>query len=79
LSKATPTETAKALHELLRREPTKIKVDGINPTYAALIPQIQKSFLSEDVDAMQPHVRAVAARAITFTSRAAATPPMVWS
>ena len=49
----------KELHDLLYKEPTKIKVDGINLTYAGLIPQIQKSFLSKDVDAMQPHIRAL--------------------
>jgi excinuclease ABC A subunit len=56
------------LHDLLYREPTKIKVDGINLTYAGLIPQIQKSFLAKDVDAMQPHVRAFVERAVTFTT-----------
>ena len=56
------------LHDLLHKEPTKIKVDGINLTYAGLIPQIQKSFLSKDVDAMQPHIRAFVERAITFTT-----------
>ena len=56
------------LHDLLHREPTKIKVDGINLTYAGLIPQIQKSFLSKDVDAMQPHIRAFVERAVTFTT-----------
>jgi excinuclease UvrABC ATPase subunit len=55
-------------HDLLYREPTKIKVDGINLTYAGLIPQIQKSFLSKDVDALQPHVRAFVERAVTFTT-----------
>ncbi|GAA4456551.1 ATP-binding cassette domain-containing protein [Phytohabitans houttuyneae] len=58
----------KELHDLLYREPTKIKVDGINLTYSGLIPQIQKSFLSKDVDAMQPHIRAFVERAITFTT-----------
>ena len=58
----------KELHDLLYREPTKIKVEGINLTYSGLIPQIQKSFLSKDVDAMQPHIRAFVERAITFTS-----------
>ena len=48
-------------------EPTKIKVDGINLTYAGLIPTIQRSFLSKDVEAMQPHIRAFVERAITFT------------
>jgi excinuclease ABC A subunit len=56
------------LHDLLYREPTKIKVDGINLTYSGLIPQIQKSFLAKDVDAMQPHVRAFVERAVTFTT-----------
>lgn len=57
----------KELHDLLYKEATKIKVDGINLTYAGLIPQIQKSFLSKDVDAMQPHIRAFVERAVTFT------------
>src|SRR5687767_8375131 len=60
--------TKKELHDLLHKEPTKIKVDGINLTYAGLIPQIQKSFLSRDVDALQPHVRAFVDRAVTFTT-----------
>ncbi|MGH2825280.1 MAG: excinuclease ABC subunit UvrA, partial [Thermoleophilaceae bacterium] len=59
--------TKKELHDLLHREPTKIKVDGINLTYAGLIPQIQKSFLSKDVDALQPHIRAFVERAVKFT------------
>ncbi|GAB3839214.1 excinuclease ABC subunit UvrA [Micromonospora andamanensis] len=59
--------TKKELHDLLHKEPTKIKVDGINLTYAGLIPQIQKSFLSKDVEAMQPHIRAFVERAVTFT------------
>ncbi|MEO7571543.1 MAG: excinuclease ABC subunit UvrA, partial [Acidimicrobiales bacterium] len=60
--------TKKELHDLLHKEPTKIKVDGINLTYAGLVPQIQKSFLSKDVDAMQPHVRAFVERVVTFTT-----------
>ncbi|GGK18554.1 excinuclease ABC subunit A [Pilimelia terevasa] len=59
--------TKKELHDLLHREPTKIKVDGINLTYTGLIPQIQKSFLAKDVDAMQPHIRAFVERVVTFT------------
>jgi excinuclease UvrABC ATPase subunit len=58
----------KELHDLLHKEPTKIKVEGINLTYAGLIPQIQKSFLSKDVDALQPHVRAFVERAVVFTT-----------
>ncbi|QYG92941.1 excinuclease ABC subunit UvrA [Iamia sp. SCSIO 61187] len=60
--------TKRELHDLLHREPTKIKVEGINLTYSGLIPQIQKSFLSKDVDAMQPHIRAFVERVVTFTT-----------
>jgi excinuclease UvrABC ATPase subunit len=60
--------TKKELQDLLHREPTKIKVDGINLTYTGLIPQIQKSFLSKDVEALQPHIRAFVERAVTFTT-----------
>ena len=60
--------TKRELHDLLYKEPTKIKVEGINLTYEGLIPQIQKSFLSKDVDAMQPHIRAFVERAVTFTT-----------
>lgn len=56
------------LHDLLYKEPTKIKVEGTNLTYAGLIPQIQKSFLSKDVDALQPHIRAFVERTVTFTT-----------
>jgi excinuclease ABC A subunit len=58
----------KELHDLLHKEPTKIKVDGINLTYTGLIPTIQKSMLSKDVDAMQPHIRTFVERAVTFTT-----------
>ena len=60
--------TKKELHDLLHRGPTKIKVEGINLTYEGLIPRIQKSVLSKDVDALQPHVRAFVERAVTFTT-----------
>jgi len=60
--------TKKELDALLRMEPTKIKVDGINLTYQGLIPQVQKSFLAKDVDAMQPHIRAFVERAVTFST-----------
>ncbi|MGH3099945.1 MAG: excinuclease ABC subunit UvrA, partial [Thermoleophilia bacterium] len=55
-------------HDLLYKEPTKIKVEGINLTYAGLIPSIQRSMLSKDVDAMQPHIRAFVERAVVFTT-----------
>jgi excinuclease UvrABC ATPase subunit len=59
--------TKRELHDLLYKEPTKIKVEGINLTYEGLIPKIQKSMLSKDVDALQPHIRAFVERAVTFT------------
>ncbi|TFC91206.1 MULTISPECIES: excinuclease ABC subunit UvrA [Cryobacterium] len=58
--------TSKELDDLLYKESTKIKIDGINLTYLGLIPQMQKSFLAKDVDALQPHIRAFVQRAVTF-------------
>jgi excinuclease UvrABC ATPase subunit len=60
--------TERELHDLLHKEPTKIKVEGINLTYEGLIPKIQKSFLAKDKEAMQPHIRAFVERAVTFTT-----------
>ncbi len=59
--------TKAELHDLLYKEPTKIKVDNINLTYEGLIPKIQKSFLAKDKEALQPHIRAFVDRAMTFT------------
>jgi excinuclease UvrABC ATPase subunit len=58
----------KDLQKLLHGEPTKIKVEGVNLTYEGLIPKIQKSILSKDREAMQPHIRAFVDRAVTFTT-----------
>ena len=60
--------TKRELHDLLHKEPTKIKVDGINLTYEGLIPKLQKSMLSKDPGALQPHIRAFVERAVTFTT-----------
>jgi excinuclease UvrABC ATPase subunit len=60
--------TKKELHDLLYKEATKVKIEGINLTYLGLIPQIQKSYLSKDVDSLQPHIRAFVERAVTFTT-----------
>ncbi len=60
--------TKKELNDLLYREPTRVKVDGVNLTYEGVISKIQKSMLSKDVDSLQPHVRAFVERAITFTT-----------
>jgi excinuclease UvrABC ATPase subunit len=60
--------TKNELHDFLYREPTKVRVKGVNLTYEGLIPKVQKSFLSKDKEAMQPHVRAFVERAVTFTA-----------
>src|SRR6201991_355006 len=60
--------TKRELHDLLYKEPTKIKIEGINLTYSGLVPSIQKSFLSKDVDALQPHIRAFVERVATFST-----------
>ncbi len=59
--------TKQERHDFLYKEPTKVKVMGANLTYEGLVPKIQKSMLSKDVDAMQPHIRAFVERAVTFT------------
>lgn len=60
--------TERELHDFLHHEPTKVKVGDINMTYEGLIPKVQKSFLSKDREAMQPHIRAFVDRAVTFTT-----------
>ncbi|MGC4931671.1 ATP-binding cassette domain-containing protein [Streptomyces sp. DT117] len=60
--------TKKEMQDFLYREPTKVKVEGVNLTFEGLIPKIQKSFLSKDKEAMQPHIRAFVERAVTFTT-----------
>ncbi len=65
--KAIRKYTQKERNDLLYKEATRIKVDGINLTYEGLIPRIQKSFLSKDIDALQPHIRAFVERAVTFS------------
>ncbi|MER5631242.1 excinuclease ABC subunit UvrA [Streptomyces nitrosporeus] len=60
--------TEQEMRDFLHREPTKVKVEGVNLTYEGLIPKIQKSFLSKDKEAMQPHIRAFVERAVAFTT-----------
>jgi excinuclease UvrABC ATPase subunit len=60
--------TKKEREDFLYKEPTKVKFQNMNLTYEGLIPRLQKSFLSKDVDAMQPHIRAFVDRAVTFTA-----------
>ncbi|MFB7595691.1 ATP-binding cassette domain-containing protein [Streptomyces sp. NPDC056160] len=60
--------TATELHDFLHREPTRMKIAGINMTYEGLVPRIQKSMLAKDKEGMQPHIREFVDRAVTFTS-----------
>src|SRR3954454_22023183 len=59
--------TKRELHDLLYKEPTKIKVEGINVTYEGLIPKIQGSMLAKDPESMQPHIRAFVERVVAFS------------
>ncbi|KJK46510.1 daunorubicin resistance protein DrrC [Lentzea aerocolonigenes] len=58
--------TKRELHDFLYKDPVKVKVNGINLTYEGLIPKLQKSMLSKDREALQPHIRAFVDRAATF-------------
>jgi excinuclease UvrABC ATPase subunit len=60
--------SATELHDFLYKEPIKVKINGINLTYEGLVARVQKSFLSKDVDALQPHIRAFVNRAATFSA-----------
>lgn len=60
--------TAQERHDFLYKEPTKVKYSGANMTYEGLVPRIQKSFLSKDVESLQPHIKAFVDRAVTFTA-----------
>ena len=68
MDKPVGTFTAKQLQKLLYGQPEKIKVEGVNLTYEGVLTKIQKSMLSKDLDAMQPHVRRFVERAVTFTT-----------
>ncbi|MEE2045871.1 excinuclease ABC subunit UvrA, partial [Nocardiopsis tropica] len=60
--------TEREMRDFLHRDPVKVKVEGVNLTYEGLIPKVRKSFLSKDVDSLQPHVRAFVERAVTFAA-----------
>ena len=60
--------TKRELRDFLQHEPVRMKIEGINMTYEGLIPRVQKSMLSKDKEAMQPHIRAFVDRAVTFTT-----------
>jgi excinuclease UvrABC ATPase subunit len=60
--------TKKEREDFLYSKQRKVKLQNINLTYEGLVPRIQKSFLSKDVEAMQPHIRAFVERAVTFST-----------
>src|SRR6476469_5723532 len=68
MDKPVGTFTQKQLQKLLYGEPERIKVDGVNLTYEGVLTKVQKSMLSKDLEAMQPHVRRFVERAVTFTT-----------
>src|SRR3712207_2497752 len=68
LDKPIGQYTKKEMADLLYKEPTKVKVEGVNLTYEGVIPKVQKSMLSKDVEALQPHVRRFVERVVTFTT-----------
>jgi excinuclease UvrABC ATPase subunit len=68
LDKPIGTYTKKEMADLLYKEPTKIKVEGVNLTYEGVIPKVQKSMLSKDIESLQPHVRRFVERVVTFTT-----------
>lgn len=66
MSQPVGTFTPAQLDTLLYAEPTKIEVDGVNLTFEGVIGKVQRSMLSKDVEALQPHVRRFVERAVTF-------------
>ena len=58
--------SAREMHDFLYKEPTKVKVSGGTFTYEGLVPRVQKSFLTKDLEAMQSHIRAFVERAVTY-------------
>jgi excinuclease UvrABC ATPase subunit len=60
--------TRKERSDFLYHEPVRMKIGGINQTYEGLVLRLQRSVLSKDTEAMQPHIRAFVDRAVTFTT-----------
>jgi len=58
--------TEQELHDFLYREPTKIKIGGVNLTYEGLVVQVRRSFLAKDRESLRPHIRAFVDRVATF-------------
>ncbi|EEH64418.1 putative excinuclease ABC, A subunit [Gleimia coleocanis DSM 15436] len=60
------TFTAEQLQTFLYGEPVKVKIESINMTYEGLIPKLQKSMFSKDIEGLQPHIRKFVETAVTF-------------
>jgi excinuclease UvrABC ATPase subunit len=60
--------SATELQDFLYKEGVKVRINGINLTYEGLVVRVQKSMLSKDVGALQPHIRAFVERAVTFAA-----------
>ncbi len=60
--------TKKEREAFLHHEPERMKIEGINMTYEGLIPRVERSMLSKDREAMQPHIRAFVDGAVTFAA-----------
>ncbi len=60
--------TPQQREDFLFREPTRMKIAGINMTYEGLVLRVRQSYLSKDVDSLQPHIRAFVDRAATFSA-----------
>ena len=56
------------LHDLLYKEPVRMKIAGINMTYEGLVGRLQRSMLSKDPESMQPHIKAFVERAVAFAT-----------
>jgi excinuclease UvrABC ATPase subunit len=59
--------TEQEREDFLHHEPVRMKIAGINMTYEGLVLRIQGSYLSRDVESLQPHIRAFVERAATFS------------
>mgnify|MGYP000934696591 FL=1 len=64
--KPVPTFTPRQRNDLPYKDPTKIKVGGINVTYEELVSRIRRSMLSKEPETLQPHVRAFVQQAVVF-------------
>ena len=58
--------TAQQRQDFFHGEARKVRLENMGMTYEGLVPRIQKSMLSKDVDTLQPHLRSFVERAVRF-------------